>query len=56
MSQAASPATLPETVLQFGAGRFLRAFTDRFIHQANLASWIYISQHCFHFFVHLVIE
>lgn len=37
MSQAASPATLPETVLQFGAGRFLRAFTDRFIHQANLA-------------------
>ena len=27
----------PETVLQFGAGRFLRAFTDRFIHQANVA-------------------
>lgn len=26
---------LPETVLQFGAGRFLRAFVDRFIHQAN---------------------
>ena len=22
---------LPETVLQFGAGRFLRAFVDRFI-------------------------
>lgn len=27
---------LPETVLQFGAGRFLRGFVDRFIHQANL--------------------
>ena len=26
---------LPETVLQFGAGRFLRAFVDRFIQQAN---------------------
>ena len=26
---------LPETVLQFGAGRFLRAFFDRFIQQAN---------------------
>src|SRR5687768_4977062 len=26
---------LPETVLQFGAGRFLRAFADLFIHQAN---------------------
>ncbi len=26
---------LPETVLQFGAGRFLRGFVDRFIHQAN---------------------
>ncbi len=26
---------LPETVLQFGAGRFLRDFVDRFIHQAN---------------------
>lgn len=37
MSQGASTASLPETVLQFGAGRFLRAFTDRFIHQANLA-------------------
>lgn len=30
-------ALLPETVLQFGAGRFLRAFVDRFVHQANLA-------------------
>lgn len=28
-------AELPETVLQFGAGRFLRAFVDRFIQQAN---------------------
>jgi tagaturonate reductase len=26
---------IPETVLQFGAGRFLRAFADLFIHQAN---------------------
>ncbi len=26
----------PETVLQFGTGRFLRAFVDRFIHQANV--------------------
>lgn len=28
---------LPETVLQLGAGRFLRGFVDRFIHQANEA-------------------
>ena len=28
---------LPETILQFGAGRFLRAFIDRFVHQANEA-------------------
>jgi tagaturonate reductase len=28
---------LPETILQFGAGRFLRAFADLFIHQANVA-------------------
>jgi tagaturonate reductase len=27
--------TLPETILQFGAGRFLRAFADLFVHQAN---------------------
>jgi tagaturonate reductase len=27
--------TLPESILQFGAGRFLRAFADLFIHQAN---------------------
>src|SRR3954454_2568314 len=27
--------SLPETILQFGAGRFLRAFVDRFVHQAN---------------------
>ncbi|MFO0808440.1 MAG: altronate dehydrogenase [Gemmataceae bacterium] len=26
---------LPETILQFGAGNFLRAFADLFIHQAN---------------------
>jgi tagaturonate reductase len=25
----------PETILQFGAGRFLRAFIDRFVQQAN---------------------
>jgi tagaturonate reductase len=28
-------STLAETILQFGAGRFLRAFADLFIHQAN---------------------
>ena len=27
---------LPETILQFGSGRFLRAFADLFIHQANV--------------------
>ncbi len=27
----------PETILQFGSGRFLRAFADLFIHHANLA-------------------
>lgn len=27
--------TLPETILQFGGGRFLRAFADLFVHQAN---------------------
>jgi tagaturonate reductase len=27
--------TLPETILQFGAGNFLRAFADLFVHQAN---------------------
>lgn len=26
---------LPETILQFGAGRFLRAFVDRFVQNAN---------------------
>ncbi len=26
---------LPETILQFGSGRFLRAFVDSFIHQGN---------------------
>jgi tagaturonate reductase len=28
---------LPETVLQFGGGKFLRAFADLFLHQANEA-------------------
>jgi tagaturonate reductase len=27
--------TLPETILQFGSGRFLRAFADLFLHHAN---------------------
>ena len=27
--------TLPETILQFGSGRFLRAFADLILHQAN---------------------
>jgi tagaturonate reductase len=27
--------SLPETILQFGSGRFLRAFADLFVHQAN---------------------
>jgi tagaturonate reductase len=30
-------STLPETVLQFGSGKFLRGFADLFIHQANAA-------------------
>lgn len=29
------PTTLPETILQFGTGKFMRAFADLFIHQAN---------------------
>jgi tagaturonate reductase len=28
-------SALPETILQFGAGNFLRAFADLFVHQAN---------------------
>jgi tagaturonate reductase len=28
-------ANLPETVLQFGSGKFLRGFADSFIHEAN---------------------
>ncbi|MEI7684726.1 MAG: tagaturonate reductase [Planctomycetota bacterium] len=28
---------LPETILQFGGGRFLRSFFDRFVHDANEA-------------------
>jgi tagaturonate reductase len=27
--------TLPETILQFGSGKFLRGFVDYFVHQAN---------------------
>jgi tagaturonate reductase len=27
--------TLPETILQFGSGKFLRGFADLFLHQAN---------------------
>ncbi len=33
--RAVITTTLPETILQFGAGRFLRAFADLFVHQAN---------------------
>ena len=28
-------STLPETILQFGTGRFLRAFADLFVHHGN---------------------
>lgn len=35
MTTSMPPHTLPETVLQFGSGKFLRAFADLFIHQAN---------------------
>jgi tagaturonate reductase len=28
-------SALPETILQFGSGRFLRAFADLFVHQGN---------------------
>lgn len=28
-------SSLPETILQFGGGRFLRSFFDRFVHDAN---------------------
>src|SRR5437016_4380078 len=31
-----SARDLPETILQFGSGKFLRGFADLFIHQANL--------------------
>src|SRR5579884_2584241 len=38
-SPAPQPGTamdqLPETILQFGTGKFLRGFADLFIHQAN---------------------
>src|SRR5437016_5404263 len=37
MSSATFMGNLPETILQFGTGRFLRAFADCFIHQANEA-------------------
>ncbi len=30
-------SALPETILQFGTGRFLRAFADLFIHHGNVA-------------------
>jgi tagaturonate reductase len=30
-----TPTDLPETVLQFGTGNFLRAFVDLFVHDAN---------------------
>lgn len=30
-----SAGEIPETILQFGAGRFLRAFVDRFVQNAN---------------------
>ena len=30
-------SALPETILQFGSGRFLRAFADAFFDQANRA-------------------
>lgn len=37
MANPSLPASpLPETVLQFGAGNFLRAFADLFVHEANL--------------------
>ena len=29
------PDALPETILQFGTGKFLRGFADLFVHQAN---------------------
>ena len=29
-------STLPETILQFGSGKFLRAFVEYFVHEANL--------------------
>jgi len=35
MPPSNSSTDLPETVLQFGAGRFLRAFVDRFVQNAN---------------------
>src|SRR5215831_14454933 len=34
-AEEAAMSNLPETVLQFGSGKFLRAFADLFIHQAN---------------------
>jgi tagaturonate reductase len=35
--RASSMTNLPETVLQFGSGKFLRAFADLFLHHANAA-------------------
>lgn len=37
MTTPTRTSDLPETVLQFGSGKFLRAFADLFIHQANHA-------------------
>src|SRR5205807_544037 len=34
-SELQSMSDLPERILQFGSGKFLRAFADLFIHQAN---------------------
>src|SRR5271166_5483928 len=35
LNPKSAPMKLPETILQFGSGRFLRAFADLFIHHAN---------------------
>jgi tagaturonate reductase len=33
--EVAAVSVLPETIIQFGSGKFLRGFADLFIHQAN---------------------
>src|SRR5207253_5522649 len=35
LNPRAAMSELPETILQFGSGKFLRGFADLFIHQAN---------------------